>query len=112
MTDLSQLSAAEIDALPFGYIGLSPEGTLLYQQVSAQARFKLAWHRGPRPGPGASATPCYEGRPWRPHRPRVKSPPRRRCGPLPAPILRRPGRSRRPPRDSGFDDPNEPTGEI
>lgn len=28
MTDLSQLSAAEIDALPFGYIGLSPDGTV------------------------------------------------------------------------------------
>jgi photoactive yellow protein len=28
MTDLSQLSAAEIDARPFGYIGLTPEGTV------------------------------------------------------------------------------------
>ena len=28
MTDLSQLGAAEIDALPFGYIGLTPEGTV------------------------------------------------------------------------------------
>ena len=28
MTDLSRLTVADIDALPFGFIGLAPDGTI------------------------------------------------------------------------------------